>query len=157
MAFIPAFATYKKTAIPYFAALMQHILIGDFLTGGGIQLFWPTTQTWYGLEIPITSLTNIIIEWTSFIIAGATMFATKDIQKMLRSHKSNLLLSVPTATVLLPSFIHFPLVVPTPLLIPHLIYLVLFTISLLALFKSTLKGSKQLKTHVFSIIHQKTL
>jgi hypothetical protein len=120
---------------------MQHILIGDFLTGGGIQLLWPITQTWYGIGFPMTSLTNVLLEWISFLMAGAIMLTTRDIHKLLKSHQSNLLLSVPVLTVLLPSFLHFPLTVPTSLLIPHLIYLGLFTTSLLIFLKSSPKRS----------------
>ena len=112
MAFLPAFAIYKKTSIPYFAALMQHILIGDFLTGEGIQLLWPITQTWYGLGLPITSLANIFLEWTSFLVAIAIILVTKDLQKLLTGNRSNLFLLVPLTTVLLPSLLDFPLKVP---------------------------------------------
>jgi len=127
-------------AIPYFIALMQHILIGDFLTGGGIQLLWPITQTWYGIETPIASLANTLLEWFSFLTASAMMLATRDMHKLLKSSQSNLLLSVPVLTVLLPSFLHFPLTVPPSLLIPHLFYLGLFIASLLFFLKSSLKS-----------------
>jgi membrane-bound metal-dependent hydrolase YbcI (DUF457 family) len=140
--FIPAFAIYKKISIPYFAALMQHILIGDFLTGGGIQLLWPITQTWYGIGTSMIGPINIILEWTTFLIATAIMLTTKDVWALFNSNQSNLSLSVPLLTVLLPSFLQFPLTVPTSLLIPHLIYLGLFTMSLLAFFKSALKRLK---------------
>ena len=141
IAFVPVFVIYKKISIPYFAALMQHILIGDFLTGGGIQLFWPITQMWYGIGTPMASLTNILLEWFSFLMACAIMLATRDMHKLLKSHQSNLLLLVPTLTVLLPSFFYFPLPVPLLLLIPHLVYLGLFVASLLIFLKSSLKRS----------------
>jgi len=148
IAFIPAFAIYKKMAIPYFAALMQHILIGDLLTGEGIQLFWPMTQTWYGLGVPMASLDNILLEWISFIAAGVVMLATREIRKLFSNDKYNLLLSVPLLTVLLPSLIHFPLIVPSLLLIPHLAYSGIFTASLLILFIFALKRkNKAAGTH----------
>lgn len=140
--FMPIFIIYRKMAIPYFLALAQHILIGDLLTGGGVQLLWPITQTWYGLGIPITSLTNILVEWLSFLTAGAIMFATKDVQKLLNASQFNLPLLVPLLTVLLPSFLHFPLAVPLFLLVPHLVYLGLFAASLLAFLKSIIKSPK---------------
>jgi hypothetical protein len=121
---------------------MQHVLIGDLFTGGGIQLLWPITQTWYGIGTPMTSLANILLEWISFIIAFVIMLATKDINKLLKSSQSTLLLLVPVLTVLLPSFLHFPLIVPLSLLIPHLVYLGLFTASLLIFLKSLLKHQK---------------
>ncbi len=140
--FIPAFAIYKKKAIPYFAALIQHSLIGDLITGGGIQMLWPITQAWYGLGIPITSLGNILLEWSSFLTACVIMLTTKDMQKLLSPRQFTLPLLVPILTVLLPPFLHFPMAVPPSLLVPHLVYLGLFTASLLIFFKSTLKHSK---------------
>jgi hypothetical protein len=113
------------------------------ITGGGIQLLWPATQAWYGLGVPITSLDNILLEWISFTAAGAVMLATKDMQKMFKTDKHNLLLSVPLLTVLLPSLIRFPLDVPPLLLIPHLIYLGIFTIAILIFLKSTLTRKRQ--------------
>jgi len=41
---IPFFVVYRKKTIPYYAAILSHILIGDFFTGG-IQLFWPSLKT----------------------------------------------------------------------------------------------------------------
>jgi len=36
--FLPIFAIYKKRAAPYFVAVIQHIIIGDYLIGGDLQL-----------------------------------------------------------------------------------------------------------------------
>jgi len=89
-------------------------------------MLWPITSSWYGYGIPILSPTNIILEWSSFLVTIAVMLKTKDLQKLLKDQLSHLSLFVPILTVLLPSFINFPLSVPLELLIPHLIYLVLF-------------------------------
>ena len=144
--FIPLFIRYRSKAIPYFAALAQHSLIGDFITGGaqaqGAQLLSPITSTWYGLPICIFSQTNIILEWSSFVAAGAVMLKTKDIQKLLKNHMLHPHLSVLTLTVLLPSLLYFPVSVPFELthaytlLIPHIAYLILFTLSIINVFKS---------------------
>ena len=40
LVFVPFLLLYKKRVIPYFIAVLQHNLIGDFLTGGS-QLLWP--------------------------------------------------------------------------------------------------------------------
>jgi len=44
---LPAIIIYKKRAIPYFLALAQHSLLGDYLTGEGVQMLWPLTSRWY--------------------------------------------------------------------------------------------------------------
>jgi membrane-bound metal-dependent hydrolase YbcI (DUF457 family) len=47
--FIPVFAIYRLKAIPYFLALIQHPLIGDFITAGPVQLLWPFSTGYYGI------------------------------------------------------------------------------------------------------------
>jgi len=143
--FIPIFTFYRTKAVPYLIALVQHSLIGDFVTGGayaeGTQILWPITSTSYGLPISVFSITNIILEWSSFLIAGAVMLKTKDIQKLLKGQVSHISLSIPALTVLLPSFLHFPLVVPPELLIPHIVYLIIFALSIANVFKQVLSHS----------------
>jgi membrane-bound metal-dependent hydrolase YbcI (DUF457 family) len=139
--FIPALLLYRKKAIPYFIALTQHALIGDYITGGGIQLLWPLNSTHYGLAIEITTLANITIEWIVFLTSFTILIKIKDAQALFQPHRSNLLLSIPTFTVLLPTLLSFPISVPIALIIPHLIYLIVFTASILIDFKAILKKS----------------
>jgi len=140
--FIPIIAYYRKKAIPYLIAFTQHSLIGDYLTSGGIQLLWPINSIYYySLEIQMTSLTNILLEWIFFLTAFTILLKTKDAQTLLQPHPSNLLLSIPTFTVLLPTLISFPQYVHPALIIPHLTYLAIFTISILIDFKAILKKS----------------
>jgi len=140
--FLPFFMLYKTKAVPYFIALAQHSLVGDFITGGayaeGTQLFWPVTSTTYGLPISVLSSTNIILEWSSFLVAMTVMLKTRDLRKLLKPQKLTLSIFLPTLTVLLPSFLHFPLSVPLELIIPHLVYLILFSLSIANFFKLVL-------------------
>ena len=129
--FIPIFLLYKKRAAPYFVALIQHIIIGDYLIGGDLQLLWPLTTNTYGFHIEITSLTNIVLEWSLFLISTAIMFKANDVMLLFKRHSSNMILSIPVMTVLLPTVISFPLYVPLALLVPHLFYLILFFFSII--------------------------
>ena len=138
--FIPIFTHYGKDAAPYFIALIQHALIGDYLTGGGIQLLWPINAIfYYGLTIEITGLLNILLEWIFFLLCFIAMFRTRDARNLLRPHHSNLILSIPLLTVLLPTFLSLPLHVPLSLVIPRLAYLILFSLSALVDFKTIFK------------------
>jgi membrane-bound metal-dependent hydrolase YbcI (DUF457 family) len=128
--FLPIFILFKKRAIPYFVALIQHSLIGDYLTGE-TQILWPITTNRYGLGMEITSLTNILIEWALFLTSTAILFKTKDAWLLLQKHPSNMILAIPVLTVLLPTLLSFPLYVSPELIIPHLIYMALFTFSIL--------------------------
>jgi membrane-bound metal-dependent hydrolase YbcI (DUF457 family) len=136
--FLPLFTIYGKKVVPYFVGLTQHSLIGDYVTGG-VQLLWPLTTHIYGVALEATSLTAVVLEWVFFLTSLTIMLKTKDVQILLQGHLANLLLSGPVATVLLPTIASFPLSVPLELVVPHLIYLTLFTISILLDFKYVLR------------------
>jgi hypothetical protein len=131
--FTPFFAFYGKKAVPYFLALAQHALIGDYVTSGTmrVQLFWPLTNQSYGLGITIRSQTNVALEWIAFLAAIIIMVKTRDIVKFFQAHKSNLLLAIPTFTTLLPTLASYPLGVPWTLIPPHVFYTVVFSIAIL--------------------------
>ena len=76
--FIPFFAVYRKTAVPYFIALVQHALIGDYLTGAGLQLFWPISQQRFGLAgASIMSAENVALEFSLFVVSIAILLITQ--------------------------------------------------------------------------------
>lgn len=127
--FIPIFAVYRKKAIPYLIALIQHSLIGDYISGGPIQLLWPITTQYYGKDININIQTNITIEWILFLISIIIMLKSKDIVTFFQPHNSNLILTIPASTVFIPTFLSFPLEVPAWLIPPHLAYISIFSAS----------------------------
>jgi len=135
--FIPFFVLYRQKAMPYFAALASHSLIGDFLIGGQIQLLWPLSTNEFGLHelgfpyINIYNPINIALEFTLFALAIIVMLKTHDLFRFFRKNKLNLILIIPIFTVLLPTFVGYPLHVPILLVLPHLFYLVLFSVSVL--------------------------
>lgn len=130
IAFIPIITLFRKKALPYLIALIQHSLLGDFLTGNA-QLFWPLTTRLYGTTMDIESLTNIAIEWTTFLAMFIEMLRTKDLQLLFRYNRLNMILTIPTVTVLLPTLLAFPLKVPAALIIPHITLISLFSTSIL--------------------------
>jgi len=131
MVFIPLFAIYNKKAIPYLIALIQHSVIGDYTTGSRIQLLWPLTTGYYGMEMGIESQANITIECVIFLTSIIIMLKTKDIVKLFQPHISNLIVTIPTFTLLLPTFLGFPLEVPILLMLPHLVYMFMFLASII--------------------------
>lgn len=157
IAFIPLFLIYRKKAIPYFLALISHPLIGDFFIGGKLQLFWPLSTNEYGLHelgsyyIDIFSPVNIALEVSLFVIATLVLYKTGDWKAFFTSNKTNLILIIPIATVLLPSTIGYPfsnsLLLSEPVLaLAHLFYLVLFTIAVLKTVSSMLRKRFQHST-----------
>lgn len=136
---IPFFIIYKKKTIPYFAALTQHFLIGDLIGGGNMQLFWPIDMQHYGMELGVKNPINMTLEWVLFIISILIMLKTNQIATLFKPRHSNLLLTIPTSTLLLPTLLGFPLNVPTLLIPPHLIYISIFSISITIDLYKTLK------------------
>jgi membrane-bound metal-dependent hydrolase YbcI (DUF457 family) len=142
LAFIPFFVIFRKKAIPYFLALISHPLIGDFLVGGRLQLFWPLSTNQYGLHelggpyIDIFSPVNIILELSLFVVATIVLYKTGDWKVFFSRNKTSLILIIPVATVLLPSTIGYPfsnsLLLSEPILaLAHLFYLALFSIAII--------------------------
>ena len=124
--FTPFFIIYRKRAVPYFIALVQHSLVGDYIAGGKTQLLWPISAQYFGLPIDIKSSTNVTIEWIMFLAAMVIMLKTKDLAVFFRRQKSNLILIIPTSTVLLPPLLSIPLYVPIWLIPPHIVYVAVF-------------------------------
>ena len=130
---IPFFVVYGKQAIPYFAALLSHVLIGDFFTGG-VQLFWPLSHTEFGiLNLQVSSLTSVITELVLFLITIPIMYKLGDLQNFLKPYNKNWALIIPLGAVI------GPLIsagrgeensLPSILIVPSLFYIGLFTYSM---------------------------
>jgi membrane-bound metal-dependent hydrolase YbcI (DUF457 family) len=143
LVFIPLFIIYRKKAIPYFLGLASHFLIGDFIVGGQLQLLWPLSRSKFGLHelgfplITIDSRINVALELSLFIIAIMVLVISKDWKVFFKGRLSNLVLIIPTTTVLLPSTIGYPftdslLLTAPALALAHIFFLVLFSIAILS-------------------------
>ena len=145
---VPFFLVYRKAAFPYFAALLSHSLVGDFLTGGA-KLFWPFSNSWFAaMNIDIITLTSVSMELILFIISLAIMLKMGDLQSFLKPHNRSIGLIIPFAAVVLPilssragEYGNFPAL----LIVPSLIYISIFSYSILIQLKKqqvqTLKTS----------------
>jgi membrane-bound metal-dependent hydrolase YbcI (DUF457 family) len=138
---IPLIIIYRKQALPYFAALLTHPLIGDFFTGGA-ALFWPISPEWVGLNYDVQSLGNAITEITLFAIMLTIMLYARDLQQLWQPRLSNLALIIPLGAVL------GPLLqighsnegsIPPLLIVPSLFWVAVFAYSILISLCSTLE------------------
>jgi membrane-bound metal-dependent hydrolase YbcI (DUF457 family) len=129
--FAPFFIIYRKQALPYLVAFVQHGLVGDYIAGGRVQLFWPVTQMYFGTSLGIRSVPNQAIEWTMFLVATILLVKMRDYKEFFKPQASNLILIVPTLTVLLPTLLSTPIEVPAMLIPPHVFYLITFTAAIL--------------------------
>ncbi len=130
---IPFFIIYGKKTIPYFAALLSHILIGDFFTGG-IELFWPLSHGLVGVfNFNVASLGIALTEFLLFLAVIPLMYRNGDLQTLLKPSNKNWALIIALGAVLGPlvslgrgqeSFL------PILLVVPSLFCVVLFAYSL---------------------------
>jgi membrane-bound metal-dependent hydrolase YbcI (DUF457 family) len=151
--FIPVFAIYRIKAIPYFLALIQHPLLGDFITAGPVQLLWPVSRRYYGVLMDIEGPANVSLEWIAFAAMLIIMLKTKDMARFFQPHNSNLILAIPTFTVLLPTFLSIPLDVPVWLIPPHLFFIVLFLVAMfIDVRRFSLSGLKRQMVGLFGLM-----
>jgi membrane-bound metal-dependent hydrolase YbcI (DUF457 family) len=131
---IPFLIVYRKRAIPYYAVLLSHILIGDFFTGG-IEIFWPLTQDWVGnFLVGVGTLADAVAELSLFALVIPIMFKAGDLRSLLQPKKINLVLVMSFLAVLGPVAAigsHWGGSLPLLLLAPSLFWLVIFAYSIL--------------------------
>ena len=141
---LPLFIIYKKQAIPYYAALLSHSLIGDYFTGG-IELFWPISKGWFGLNFDVRDLGSVIAELALFTIMLVIMLRSKDLQSLLNHQKSNIALFIAFGAVLGPLLSAgrgSEASLPALLIVPSLFWLAIFAYLILLELKNSLKPPK---------------
>ena len=131
---VPFFVLYRKRVLPYYAAVLSHVLIGDFFTGG-VQLFWPLSNSLFGaVNLSTVGLTSVVLELFFFFLALPIMYKSGDLKSLLRLHNKNWVLIVPFTAILGPLLtVGRGLEASLPLLLvaPSLFFLVLFAYALL--------------------------
>jgi membrane-bound metal-dependent hydrolase YbcI (DUF457 family) len=139
---LPLFIIYKKQVVPYYAALLSHSLIGDYFTGG-IELVWPISKGWFGLNIDVRDMGSIIAELTLFTTMSVIMLRSKDLQSLLKSQRSHLALIIAFGAVLGPLLSagrSSEASLPALLVIPSLFWLVIFAYLILVELKHRLNA-----------------
>ena len=143
---VPFFVIYRKKALPYYAALLSHVLIGDFFTGG-VALLWPFTTHFYGVyTINVNDPLSLSVELALFAISLPMMIYSKDLQALLKPHKLNLVLIVPGLAILVPLLQYGSKVsgegsLPFLLIIPSLFWLIILVYSILIELAAALRES----------------
>jgi len=138
--FLPLFLSKRrrKTSIPYFVAIIQHIF-ADFLTFSTIQLLWPISRKPFGLLLPLPI--DLTSEWVLFLGFTIVMLYSGDLDELLKWKSANLFLVIPIGSIGLPLFLGFPVSVPAELYIPHFILLIIFTFLLPNAFAKKIRNS----------------
>ena len=118
---------YKgREAIPYSLAYASHTILGDMITNKGVQFLWPLTKKIYRIPLPFirnpTLSTNLeIILFGLFILV---YIITKDYVARPNTGFTKLITLIPFTALLVPMLFNFPVPVPSLLIPPHLILMV---------------------------------
>jgi len=148
---IPFFVVYRKKAIPYYAAMLSHILIGDFFTGG-IEVLWPLSKNMFGaINFEVNSLPIALTELILFLFTLPFMYKLGDLKDLLKPNSKSWTQIIPLGSIIGPLVtltISVSLgqsqenTLPALLVIPSLIYIGIFTYSLNAWLKWRHKNNK---------------
>ena len=152
---IPFFMIYRKQALPYYAALLSHSLIGDFFTGG-TQLFWPLSQNWIGaLNLEVTGLTNVVLELSLFALTLPIMYKLGDLQTLLKPNNKSWALIVPLVATIGPLLAlgrGQEGALPALLIVPSLFYIGLFVYSMFVWLKARHIKDKDKQQPTFTVV-----
>ncbi len=62
----------------------------------------------------------------------ALLWKTRDAMSLFQRYPFNLLLTLPVITIILPAFLSFHIAVPLALIVPHLVFLAILALSIIA-------------------------
>jgi membrane-bound metal-dependent hydrolase YbcI (DUF457 family) len=151
---IPFFVIYRKQAIPYYAALLSHSLIGDFFTGGS-QLFWPLSHGWFGaLNLEVSGPINVVLELALFFLTLPIMYKLGDLQTLLKPNSKSWALIIPLVATLGPLLTvgrGQEGALPALLVVPSLFYIGLFVYSLFIWLRATYIKDKDKQKPEFAV------
>jgi hypothetical protein len=68
---------WKRGSLPYVVAVLQHLVVGDFLVGR-VPLFLPLSNVRVGLNLGLPSVADAILESGSVVVAILVMWRSGD-------------------------------------------------------------------------------
>jgi membrane-bound metal-dependent hydrolase YbcI (DUF457 family) len=129
---VPLFLIFGKQALPYYAVALSHSLIGDFFTGG-IEMFWPLSNGWFGLNFSVRSLGSVLAELILFATTITIMLRNNELQTLWEAKETNFMLLIAFGAVLGPLLSvgrGSEASLPALLDIPSIIWLIIFGYSI---------------------------
>jgi len=128
--FAPLLAVFRLKVIPYFVAVAQHFVFGDFIMGN-VMILWPFSPQYFGFNIAMVSVLNVALEIAGLLLAAGIIYFNGDLRRLLRVDIRNIPMFLPFLA-LLTSMLFFAVDVPTVPLIAHVFYSKLFASIVLA-------------------------
>ena len=92
------FGYWKKESLPYIAAILQHIVIGDLLIG--LPLLLPLSDVHLGLGLEMSSMPDALIEFSSLLVMAFVMLRSGDLGRLMAGGREGLLVAVPLVSMI---------------------------------------------------------
>jgi membrane-bound metal-dependent hydrolase YbcI (DUF457 family) len=92
--FAPFFYKYRLQSIPYFSALVQHMLFGDAIVGLNTP-FWPVSTTSFGFGFDSLSIQNVSVEELGLSMLVAWTILDRNIRNEFLSMSRGIRIIVP--------------------------------------------------------------
>lgn len=125
---LPFLIVYRRRALPYIVSVFQHLLFGDFIIGSSM-LLWPFSSRFYGLRFRLGGSLDVTLELVGFVSSLWLLFRLDDIRHVLSPEKWNVAMIFCGAMIFLSVFYGIGILVPLVLVLPHIVFLVLFAVS----------------------------
>jgi hypothetical protein len=139
--FLPALLIFRLNAVPYFVAVLQHFVFGDFLVGN-VWLFWPFDSSAYGLKNGLLSGFDVTLEIVGLVLAFLVLYYSGDLKRLVSVRFENIFMGIPLLA-LVASLFYFavdwpfaPLIdyigsssILSTIVVGHLIVVVFFVVS----------------------------
>lgn len=97
--FAPFLIALRLKAIPYLAAVVQHFAFGDFLVGS-VTIFWPFSRSFFGLNIPMPSALDAVLEVAGLLLATGIICLSGDLRGLLSTRASNIWMFLPSIALM---------------------------------------------------------
>ena len=97
--FVPFFAVFGRKLIPYYVAVGQHFVFGDFFVGK-VMLFWPFSPSYFGFHITMPSVLDVALEIAGLLLAAAIVYFSGYLKRLLSLDAQNSLMLLPFVALL---------------------------------------------------------
>ena len=92
--FAPFLFVYRRRAIPYFAAVVQHFAFGDFIFGK-VMILWPFSLSTFGFGVAMPSFLDTALETIGLLLAAGIVVFNGDLRRLVSVNKRNILMVLP--------------------------------------------------------------
>jgi hypothetical protein len=115
--FVPLLLKYRNSVIPYFVAVLQHFVFGDFVVGV-VMLFWPFSFSFFGFDYAMMSVFDVGLEVLGLFLALGIAYFDGDLRRLVSVDKRNVFMFFPFLAVVA-SMLFYAVDLPVVSLVSH--------------------------------------